>query len=71
MKRLGIAASALLLAGAAWAAEPAASAEAVQPLEVGAALPAVTLQLADGSDFDLKSVADQGPAIVILYRGGW
>lgn len=51
--------------------QPAASAEEIQPVPVGAKIPSVTLTASDGSRFDLDSATAQKPTILIFYRGGW
>jgi len=65
------AAAALLSASLLQAAPPAASAEQVSPLLIGARAPALTLKQADGSAFDLGDAMTSKPTIVIFYRGGW
>jgi peroxiredoxin len=47
------------------------SAQEVRPLLIGAEVPNVTLQTAEGKPFDLKAAAAKKPAILIFYRGGW
>ena len=73
MKRMLAAASLMLVAagGASWGAGEADSAEAIRPLLLGAELPSVTVHQGDGSPFDLQDVVDSGPAVIIVYRGGW
>ena len=72
---LGIAlglACAAVLAGPLSAAPPiAASAEAVQPLEVGERAPGVTLRDVDGREVALASLWGEKPVVLIFYRGGW
>lgn len=34
-------------------------------------MPAVTLKLADGTDFALKDQVEGKPTVLIFYRGGW
>ena len=53
------------------AAPPAAAADQVQPLLIGARPAALTLSRADGSPFDLAAAIASQPTIVIFYRGGW
>lgn len=43
----------------------------VKPLAVGAPAPAVTVQSADGTAFDLGAALAEKPTILIFYRGGW
>ena len=52
-------------------AELAPSAAAAKPLAVGATAPAVTVQAADGTAFDLGAALSEKPTILIFYRGGW
>lgn len=52
-------------------AELAPSAAAAKPLAVGATAPAVTVQAADGTAFDLGSALSEKPTVLIFYRGGW
>jgi peroxiredoxin len=47
------------------------SAEAVQPLQPGAAVPAVEVQDLDGRPVDLAAAVKQQPTVLIFYRGGW
>jgi len=49
----------------------ATSAEDIHPLSIGATVPALTLQAADGSAFDMNTVIAKRPTVVIFYRGGW
>ncbi len=62
---------AVLLAGSATLAEIPNTAEAVQPLLVGAAVPEVTLRAAAGGAFDLRAETTEQRSVVIFYRGGW
>lgn len=48
-----------------------ASAEQVQPLAVGASVPVLTLQTADGKAVDLRKAIAKKPTVLIFYRGGW
>ena len=43
----------------------------VQPLLIGAEVPALKLKAADGSDVDLAVAAAKTPTMVIFYRRGW
>ncbi len=49
----------------------APSAAEAKPLAVGATAPAVTVQDADGTAFDLGAALAEKPTILIFYRGGW
>ena len=47
------------------------SAEEVEPLQAGAAVPEVMLRTVDDEPLDLaQRVADRG-ALLVFYRGGW
>lgn len=61
---------ALVATDARGAALPA-TAEAVRPLEVGAAAPTAVLTSLDGTTVDLAAVFAAKPTILIFYRGGW
>ncbi|NBB79965.1 MAG: redoxin domain-containing protein [Verrucomicrobia bacterium] len=52
-------------------AAPPNDAREVNPIEVGASIPAVSLTRADGSKVTLHDLTDESPAILIFYRGGW
>lgn len=43
----------------------------VNPVEVGATAPNVTLVAADGSQSKLHDLVAEQPAVLIFYRGGW
>ena len=60
-----------LAAGWAGAADPAASAEEICPLAIGARLPELTLRAGDGSSVDLNETVASRPTILVFYRGGW
>lgn len=47
------------------------NAEDICPLLIGETLPAATLQNADGEMIRLKEVLNEGPTILVFYRGGW
>ena len=74
MKNTTLAVSTLLLSLFAsislGAAIPSSPAE-VQPLEVGSAVPAATVQTADGKDVQLAELTTGKPSVIIFYRGGW
>ncbi len=40
-------------------------------LAVGATVPAVVLQAADGSAWRLADALGRGPAVLVFYRGHW
>jgi len=55
-------------------AEPASGAlsdASTRRLDVGDAMPKVTLRAEDGGAVDLGAAFADGPTVVILYRGGW
>jgi peroxiredoxin len=43
----------------------------VNPIEVGATAPDVTLTRADGTVTTVHALVAEGPAILVFYRGGW
>lgn len=51
--------------------QPAASAEDIHPLLIGAAVPEVTLTMVDGNSFDLRAEVTEKPTVIMFYRGGW
>lgn len=51
--------------------QPAASAEEVSPLLIGANVPNLTLKPVKGEPFDLNAAIARQPTILIFYRGGW
>lgn len=66
--------SALILSGAASApawADFAPSAEAAQPLAVGARAPDFTAHRVDNSSYTFSSEHLTHPVVLIFYRGGW
>lgn len=50
---------------------PAASAQAVQPLNVGDAAAGDTVQTPTGEAFALTDAYANGPTMLVFYRGGW
>jgi peroxiredoxin len=52
------------------AAAPA-SADAVQPVEVGQFAPSATMQSPAGETLAMDNLYTQGPSAVVFYRGGW
>ena len=48
-----------------------ASADAVQPLQEGSKIPAISLSTAEGNTFDLNVLVKEQPTVLIFYRGGW
>ena len=72
VRRIGFpAAVSLLSASLLSAAPPAKSADQIRPLLIGTRAPALTLEQADGSAFDLGDAMASKPTILIFYRGGW
>ena len=68
----GWAASLLLIAGLATAANPVyPSAEAAQPLQPGASVPSVSVRAVNGSTADLSKLVSKTGALLVFYRGGW
>ena len=57
--------------GAAHGIEPPRSAEEVQPLEIGAVVPDVSLRAPDGKVVRLRDLVAEQPGVLIFYRGGW
>ena len=49
----------------------ATSPETTTPLKVGLKLPAITLNDSTGAAYELTKSLANGPAILIVYRGGW
>ncbi len=49
----------------------AANADAVRPLLIGLAAPAIDLAAADGSRYRMNPANMNAPTIVVFYRGGW
>jgi len=70
-----IAVALLWLGAPAMAAEPAGrvapSAEKVDPLDVGAEVPAASVRDLDGSTLPLRQALGDGPAALVFFRGGW
>jgi hypothetical protein len=68
----GWAAGLILIAGLATAKDSVyQNAEAVQPLQPGAAVPSVSVRAVDGSTVDLPNIVRQSGALLVFYRGGW
>ena len=62
----------LLIAGLATAADSVyPSAEAAQPLQLGASVPSVSVRAVDGSAVDLSKLVSKSGALLVFYRGGW
>jgi peroxiredoxin len=49
----------------------AQSATEVQPLQVGAELPKVTLLDSEGKEVDFTHFSGKGPLIIVFFRGSW
>jgi peroxiredoxin len=43
----------------------------VQPIEIGSAVPAVTVQTTKGEAVQLDALTQGNPSVIIFYRGGW
>ena len=43
----------------------------VQPLEVGSAVPAVTVHTTTGEAVQLNALTHGTPSVIVFYRGGW
>ena len=52
-------------------AAPPSDARQVNPIEVGASVPELSLTRADGSVVPLLELIADSPAILVFYRGGW
>jgi hypothetical protein len=62
----------LLIAGLATATDSVyPSAEAAQPLQLGASVPSVSVRTVDGSAVDLSKLVSNSGALLVFYRGGW
>jgi peroxiredoxin len=48
-----------------------ATAGAIHPLAIGATIPSLVLESADGNRFDLNDAIEKRPSVIIFYRGGW
>lgn len=62
---------AILIGGAACAADLAASPQQVTPVLLGSALPDAPLQAIDGGATTLAKAVGGKPAVIVFYRGGW
>jgi hypothetical protein len=49
----------------------APTAAEVQPIKVGALLPAVSLRTPEGATVALADLTGDGPVALVFYRGGW
>ena len=47
------------------------SADEVSPLKIGLKLPEITLADSTGAQYELTKSLQNGPAILVFYRGGW
>jgi hypothetical protein len=47
------------------------NAESVQPLRVGAQVPAVSVRTVTGESVDLAALVRDRGALLVFYRGGW
>lgn len=71
-KRAGIAvaAAAVWMAAAPWAAR-AADEDAAKPLAVGDQAPAIALTASDGTEHELGRAPGDGATVIIFNRGVW
>ena len=46
-------------------------AEQIQPLQVGAMIPKVTLRKPGSEEIGLRSLISEKPTVLVFYRGGW
>lgn len=46
-------------------------AKETKPLQAGAAIPDITLKNAEGKDVKLSSLHQNGPVVLVFFRGGW
>jgi hypothetical protein len=61
-----------LCAASAWAADRTyPDAESVQPLPVGATIPAATVRTIAGDPVELATRVRERGALLVFYRGGW
>ena len=67
----GLAGGVLLFAGVVAAAEVFPSAEAVEPLGVGSAVPEAKVRTVAGEAVDLAARLRDRGALLVFYRGGW
>ena len=54
-----------------FAGSAAPSAEAIQPLLIGATTPDVQVRLVDGTSVNLKDLTKKQRTVLVFYRGGW
>jgi len=59
------------LCASASAAPVPASAQNVNPVEVGSMAPEATVKRPDGTSVSLSSLTENTPSVVVFYRGGW
>jgi len=72
MKTLSILITSLLIpTGTTFLQAVPTDANEVNPVEVGATAPNVTLSRADGAPLQLHDLVADQPAVLVFYRGGW
>jgi len=49
----------------------APSAETINPISVGQSAPDVAVQHTDGTPITIPSMVEEGPVLLVFYRGGW
>jgi peroxiredoxin len=71
--RIGMAAAMVFMARACVAEQPAIAenATSTQPLRVGASIPSLTLKNSRGESVSLASLHQNGPLVLVFFRGGW
>ena len=60
-----------LISGFSLYAEIPDSPDKVKPLEIGRAIPKVTVKTTGGKPVQLKQLIQGTPSVIIFYRGGW
>ena len=61
----------LLLASTPLQAQVAPSPEEVNPLLPGMEIPKATVRSLEGENVALTDLAEEGPMVLVFYRGGW
>lgn len=71
MGRMLVAALFTLALVAAWTPGSAAASEEVRGPAVGSEAPGFTLEALDGREVSLAGLTDQGPVVLVFFRGAW